>query len=374
MRTVFLLFSLLAALLLLLPVLFCGSADSLRDPAIRPDPCDTASSAHTAQPMDWLSDTGDSVQTEYAETEISLQIPKDAAVETTQRMDAGIMIEEETQPVPLPSAAESMYQDDAYTVVVSYPFIEGEMRLSDYLIGILLAEIPAGFEWDAKCAQAVAARSYVLYRVQHGYSLNDTSCAYFTEERAREFYGDLYEDVRAAAEALIRATDGMILTYEGDVCCTAFHAMSYRSTENAEDIWGQAMPYLVSVSSPEAEDLAGMRTSRTFTEEELCVLFSIDRAFPVTMTTRESGGVETVQFGETVVDGAAVRKILHLRSSIFWVDVQDDSSVTIAVGGYGHGVGMSQYGAQEMALQGATWKEILAHYYQNTVVGTLYEK
>ena len=262
--------------------------------------------------------------------------------------------------------------DKDYYVTVSVNGAKERMSLHEYLVGILLAELPMGFCEDARYAQAVAARSYIVHYVERGMGLGPWSCAYYTRERAREKYTHLYDIALEQAIAAVEATDGIILTYGNKACMAAFHAMSYDKTESAGAVWGEEMPYLVPVSTPEDIEMGGMETSYTFSQKELSALLGGECRLPMTYTASEGGRVDRVTFASGDSYAATeVRSALSLRSTAFASVTQNKKQITITVLGYGHGVGMSQWGAQMMALGGHSWRQILSHYYMGASLDTL---
>ena len=258
--------------------------------------------------------------------------------------------------------------------------------LAAYLPGVLAGEMPALFETQALMAQAVAARTYILHRMEHPSPAhpdadicNDSACckAYVTEEELRKNWGDHYDTYWARITNAVQSTDGQYLTYEGAPIEAVFHSSSKGTTESSEAIWNPR-PYLISVESPETEsDVKNLVTEVSFSAEELrsCLSdkfpdlrFSADPAVWLTdLQLTDSGRVDSISVCGTPLKGTQLRSALGLRSSAFSVDYADDA-FTFTVSGYGHGVGMSQYGANVYAKQGWGYDEILAHYYPNTQI------
>ena len=261
--------------------------------------------------------------------------------------------------------------DDGYAVTLLLDGEETVLPLSDVLTGILLAELPAGFSYETRCAQAVAARTYLLYRIRHGLPVSGDSgvcCAYFTEEEGKDFWGELWERALARARKAVSATDGEVLLWEGEPACTVFHAMSWERTENAENVWGYPVPYLVSVPTPEPPDLAGMRREYLFSAETLAEMTGQPLPLSAEPIRDDDGSITAVSLGGTVYPRTALRSLLGLRSARITEAEQTENGLRLVTAGYGHGVGMSQYGAQEMALSGKSYREILAHYYPGLVL------
>ena len=262
-----------------------------------------------------------------------------------------------------------------------------EMDLGTYLVGVVRAEMPASFELEALKAQAVAARTYTLYKIQTGGNHGDdadictdsTCCqAYIAEDRARENWGDDADENEAKIEAAVRDTDGETILYDGVPILAVFHSSSAGRTRAAGEVWVNDLPYLQAVESPEPGDAIPNYYSRAeFTAEEFRekVLAALPEAdLSGTMdtwlqnaVTDTAGSVETVEVGGVMVKGSTVRSILGLRSACFEWEIQGQTLVFF-VTGFGHGVGMSQYGANQMAAEGADYVEILTHYYTGVTV------
>ena len=263
-----------------------------------------------------------------------------------------------------------------------------EMDLGTYLVGVVRAEMPASFQLEALKAQATAARTYTLYQLRgggrHGAEADictDHTCcqAYLDEAQARTNWGadaDAYEE---KVERAVQETDGETILYGGEPILAVFHSSSAGRTRAAGEVWVEDLPYLQAVSSPEAADRIPNYHSRTeFSAEDLRdkVLAACPEAElsgPVSgwlrdAVTDSAGSVETVTVGGVPMKGSRLRSILGLRSACFEWETSE-KGVVFYVTGYGHGVGMSQYGADAMAASGADYKEILTHYYSGVTVG-----
>ncbi len=262
-----------------------------------------------------------------------------------------------------------------------------EMDLGTYLVGVVRAEMPASFELEALKAQAVAARTYTLYKLQsggnHGEDANictDHTCcqAYLNEEAARTNWGEQAAAYEAKVEGAVRETDGETILYGGVPILAVFHSSSPGLTRAAGEVWVNDLPYLQAVASPEAGERIPNYYSRiAFTAEELKA--KLQAAFPEAELSGgmenwlknpaadSAGSVGTVSVGGVTAKGTQVRTALGLRSACFTWEVQEGKMVFF-VTGYGHGVGLSQYGASAMAAAGADYREILTHYYTGVTV------
>lgn len=253
-----------------------------------------------------------------------------------------------------------------------------KMDIDEYLCGVVAAEMPAEFEEEALKAQAVAARSYAYYRKENpspdhpeaAVCTNFAHCkAYKSPEMQKVSWGD---DTKKYSEKISRAvysTSGKIITYEGDVAMAVFHSQSGSGrTENSKDVWGGDVPYLVSVESHGEENAPNFYSTQTFSLEELRRNLNVKISGAEDIGTpilSEGGSVKSITIGGVEFSGRDIRSIFNLRSSCFKITVNNNTA-TFEVMGYGHGVGMSQYGANAMAKEGYSYIDILKHYYTGT--------
>ena len=262
------------------------------------------------------------------------------------------------------------------------------VSMRDYVLGAVAAEMPMSYADDALRAQAVAAHSYALaVKAQCDGSDPSLQGAYFkadpvrrigfvTDEVMQSLWGDQYEENRARLESVVGPVLDQVLLYEGAPALACYHAISNGMTESSEAVWGTALPYLVSVDSSLDLQSPDYEQTITMTAQEVSECLSANFA-GLDLTTDPSewftklelspaGYVQKVSIGQVVCNGADVRNALSLRSAAFTIEYTEDKVFSITTHGYGHGVGMSQYGANAMALTGKGYKEILAHYYPGT--------
>ena len=296
--------------------------------------------------------------------------------------------EENTQLLPMYQAGSAQSADGQRQVelLLEDGSVE-KLTLADYLWGVVAAEMPASFELEALKAQAVAARTY--WASQSGTSKHtgadiceDSGCcqAYISREAAQENWADRAEDYTLHIAQAVAQTDGLCVSYEGKPIQALFFSSAPGSTVDAQTVWGRAVPYLVSVDSPEGDEVPNYRSELTVTTGQFRALVreqfpDADLTGPVSgwlsdFVWEPSGTVNTVKVGGITVTGAQVRKLLGLRSSCFGVSVSGDE-MTFHVTGYGHGVGMSQHGANAMARQGKSFSDILTWYYTGAQVTEL---
>lgn len=303
---------------------------------------------------------------------------------------------EETEPLPtatLPLANPSVASpilgwDQGHTLRLSRGdgSVE-ELTLRDYLWGVTAAEMPASFSLEALKAQTVAARTYCLYQrdgagEKHpGADVCDdyTCCqAYLTPEQAAVGWGEEAESYAAKINRALLETDGLVCLYEGKPIDAVFFSSTAGRTSDAVSVWGTDIPYLSAVDSPEGEEVPGWQTVVTFSLEEFAArlretypeadLTSPPREWFRDLVTDDSGMVTTVTVGGVSLSGGQARSLFGLRSAHFTAAATEEG-VTFWVTGYGHAVGMSQYGANAMAKEGKSFQEILEWYYTGVTVG-----
>lgn len=265
------------------------------------------------------------------------------------------------------------------SLVILFRDLDGsvlEMGLDDYITGAVLGEMPASFTMEALKAQAVAARTYAWKAKVSGGKHGDGSVcgnyaccqAYISEAQYLESGGDTKSVDRIKTAVL--ATSDLVLTYEGNLIEATYFSCSGGKTEDAVAVWGSDVPYLRSVESPGEEGAAWYTDEITFTGDALEAALGIQlpelsRDWFGDITYTNGGGVETIRIGSELFSGTELRGLLKLRSTAFTVTVQEDTAIFLTRG-YGHRVGMSQYGADAMAAAGADYAQILAHYYPGT--------
>ena len=293
------------------------------------------------------------------------------------------------EPEPAAPETAAVHHDRDVTLTIQDGDTTEQMTLERYLTGVVRGEMPASFEMEALRAQAAAERSYVYYQLAAGrkdshpdadFCTDHTCCsAYLSETAAREKWGGDFAPWNTRVEQAVSDTDGQVVLYNGRPILSVFHSSSAGRTAAAGDVWSGDLPYLVSVDSPEGEEtVPNYYSTVTFTaaeakeklltaHPELKLSGTPDRWFGAA-AENGSGRVETVSVGGTDIEGTELRRIFGLRSACFTV-AADSESVTFRVTGYGHGVGMSQYGANQLAREGKTWQEILEWYYTGATVG-----
>ena len=260
-----------------------------------------------------------------------------------------------------------------------------DVSVRDYVIGAVCAEMPASFEPEALKAQAVTAHTYaerqrITEKENPSSELcgadfsNDTSKyqGYFTDSQIKHYFGDNYDEYYKKISSAVDEVLSYILTFNEEPAIAAFHSMSSGKTESAENAWGTPVEYLVPVDS--SYDTSAPRYMEEVSIDKAFLKNCLETSFEgitlgdnmtewvIPAEISDSGTVLTVRAGDMTVTGNDIRTALGLRSADFEVEYTDDKAV-FTTKGFGHGVGMSQYGANAMASEGKTWREILEHYY-----------
>lgn len=268
--------------------------------------------------------------------------------------------------------------DEAVTLRVLVDGAVREQTLHDYLVCVLLAEVPSGFAAEALKAQACAARTFALRQAGAGKHAEADVCA--SAACCQGWCAAEQWPEHAAAEAAVTETDGLAVVYDGQLIDATYFSCSGGRTEAAVAVWGGEIPYLQSVPSPGEEDAPRETETLTFTAEEFrdhitparpdADLSGTPETWFGTVRYTEGGGIGTLELGGASFTGTELRRLLGLRSTDIEFSPQKDG-VTVTTHGFGHRVGLSQYGAEAMAQAGRRFDEILLHYYQGTEIRRL---
>ena len=263
-----------------------------------------------------------------------------------------------------------------------------EAELEKYITNVVAAEMPASFHSEALKAQAVCARTYALRKINKNSDAHKGAdvctdyahCqAYQSDDTLKKNWGKNYKTNMKKLQKCVSETKGEVLTYNGDYAISVFHSCSNGKTENASDVWGGSYPYLSAVESMGDFEKKDYHTKvniskndflskiNTLTENELSLT---DKIIIENYEMTDGNNVKYVTVNNTRLEGTELRKLFSLRSTAFTISVQEND-VVFDVFGNGHGVGMSQYGANAMAEKNAKYDEILSHYYHGTKLDAL---
>ncbi len=256
------------------------------------------------------------------------------------------------------------------------------MELEEYIIEVVAGEVYPTYEPEALKAQAVAARTYLYYKMSGGgcanggdICTNSAHCqAFKSQEQMHSQWGSNYEKYYNAIASAVTETAGEIIKYANKPICALYHSSSVGSTEDCVSVFGGSHPYLISVETTADKSEEELTQSLTLTKEEFIKKINatfddvnIDSISIKISSYTAAGRVATVQIGEKTIKATALRTALGLRSTDFTFE-NNQTSITFYMKGHGHGVGMSQHGAQAMAQEGYDYKQILTHYYTGTTI------
>ncbi len=264
-----------------------------------------------------------------------------------------------------------------------------EIGMDEYLYGVVAAEMPASFEIEALKAQATVARTYTAYKIFKGSKhseadiCDDSSCcqAWISKEDRFQKWNEADRQANwNKITSAVEATKGEIITYNGEPINAFFHSNSGGITEKASNVWGGSdLPYLQSVSTSGEEGYTQYESSVTLTKEEFVqkmmtvypefeIDFNEENAIQILEYT-ESERIRTIKIGNVNISGVEARTIFGLKSTKFTINIGEN--VVFNVNGYGHGVGLSQTGADAMAKMGNNYEQIINHYFTDVKIEKL---
>ena len=289
----------------------------------------------------------------------------------------GLTLEGETDPLP---AEEVLLWDEAAGSTFT-------LSVREYLIGAVASEMPVSWPDEALKAQAVASHSYLLYCRDHR-STEENGGAWLSVDPARRqgcltdpvlrsYWGTAYEQNYARLSALVDQVADALLLYDGAPAAACYHAISCGRTEASEEVWESALPYLRSVESPWDRSAEGYEVTVELTEAQVSAALAEGLGLQTGDTPPDSwfsspsltdaGYVSSLTVCGQPVGGTTLRQVLGLRSSCFFIQYQG-GSFAVTTQGYGHGVGLSQWGAKGMAEEGQSYQQILAHYFPGSTL------
>lgn len=267
--------------------------------------------------------------------------------------------------IELTSRFQTEKKDHIVTVKTSQKTYK--IELEDYLVGVLAGEMPVSFELEALKAQAVASRTFVLSR---NLIVDNTtnSQVYLNDSQMKEKWGKQYKKNKSKIKKAIQETRGEVLTYHGEYISALFFSSSNGKTVNSEDYFTGHLDYLKAVDSSWDQSMdPNYQRTKTFTKKQLASIFHVSSPKIKVIAYTSSGYVDQVSINGRKYSGREIREKLQLASSCFQVK-KTSQGYQFTTKGSGHGVGMSQYGAQGMAKNHKTYDEILHHYYQNVKI------
>ena len=246
------------------------------------------------------------------------------------------------------------------------------LNMTDYLIGVVSSEMPASFNLEALKAQSVLARTYALKAKQTGKKLTDTvsTQSYIDIDQMKNKWGNSFNTYYNKIKNAVENTNGEYLSYNGNYIEALYHSTNNGKTESSLDVFGNYYPYLISVSSEYDKNASSyLRTINMPLDtisNKLGLSLNNDSVISILSYT-DGGNIKEININGNNFSGKKVRELLNLRSADFDISISDNNA-NITTRGYGHGVGMSQYGANGMANAGYSYKNILSHYYPGTTL------
>lgn len=273
---------------------------------------------------------------------------------------------------------ETVFLNEEKTVTIKNNETKEEknLELEEYIIGVVAGEMPASFEIEALKAQAIAARSYAMNKINTSNETYDlvtdvTNQVYITTDEMKNKWQSEYDYYYEKIKNAVLETQGLVMKYNDEIISAYYFAMSNGSTEDVSLVFGESKDYLQSVDSSWDENVKNFTVETNITKEEFCKKLDIscDDIIIKDIKRSETNRVNEITINNKKFKGTKVRSLLNLRSTDF--DIEINESIKITTKGYGHGVGMSQYGANEMAKNGSTYEEILKHYYNNIEISKI---
>lgn len=245
-----------------------------------------------------------------------------------------------------------------------------KLNLEEYLIGVVGGEMPASFHSEALKAQAIAARTYTLKAIKNNKKLTDnvSTQVYKDNNELKKIWGNSYNNYYNKIKNAVNSTQGMYITYDGQYIDALFHSTSNGYTEDASNVWKNSIPYLKSVKSLWDKNVNSYSKTIYLSYSDFSKIIGIDinNNSTISLIRNKSNRVSNIKIESKSFTGIEFRNLLSLRSTDFSINLKE--KVEITTRGYGHGVGLSQYGANEMAKVGYTYDQIIKHYYTGVVI------
>jgi len=280
----------------------------------------------------------------------------------------------------LPTETIEFQSVDRHTVLLERADEIVEIDLDTYVLSVLLGEVPASFHLEALKAQAVAIRTYTLYHCldnKHAEAQlcdDATCCQAYVQPQTYLNMGHTQAELDRMMTA-VESTLGQVITYKGEIIDATYFSCSGGRTEDAAAVWGKEVPYLVSVDSPGEEFSETYEKTTTIPKNQFLIKLGLEEnrildSRDISVTYSNNNSIVHIQVFDRTFSATDLRKLLDLPSAEMKFEITEES-VEITTKGSGHRVGLSQYGAQAMALRGSAYDEILTHYYSDTVLTSI---
>lgn len=266
---------------------------------------------------------------------------------------------------------DNIIEKEEEKVLLSYNDSVISLDMDDYLIGVLSCEMPALFHEEALKAGAIAARTFYMFKKlnYNNYVTKESDQCYVSIEEMKEKWGSNFDKYYSKIKSIVESTNDEVISYDGSIIESFYFSISNGYTEDLLNVFNDEKPYLVSVASLWDKDVKNYMVSKSI-DIDLFINklgLSYSDINDISYDRFSSGRVNNVCFSNKCFSGIEIRKTLGLRSADFDITINKDN-VDIVTRGYGHGVGMSQYGANMMAKEGYSYKEILSYYYKGTEI------
>ena len=267
--------------------------------------------------------------------------------------------------------ATFLFSNNEKTIIVHLTDLDLYLDLNDYVTGVVASEMPALFNEEALKAQAVAARSFATSKIENNFlelTSGISDQVYSPNFKLKEKWNDDYNKYYNKIYNCVKSTHNKVIKRDNKILRTYYFSMSNGYTENSQTVFNDTT--FTSVKSLENENTPNYKFQKTFSSSDLKKLLNMSNIDIQNIERNETNHVKSITINNKTYTGIEFRKLLNLRSTDFTIEKQDNNYIITTIG-YGHGVGMSQYGANQMAKEGSSYKEILNHYYENTEISEI---
>ena len=267
--------------------------------------------------------------------------------------------------------ATFLFSNNEKTIIVHLTDLDLYLDLNDYVTGVVASEMPALFNEEALKAQAVAARSFATSKIENNFlelTSGISDQVYSPNFKLKEKWNDDYNKYYNKIYNCVKSTHNEVIKRDNKILRTYYFSMSNGYTENSQTVFNDTT--FTSVKSLENENTPNYKFQKTFSSSDLNKLLNVSNIDIQNIERNETNHVKSITINNKTYTGIEFRKLLNLRSTDFTIEKQDNNYIITTIG-YGHGVGMSQYGANQMAKEGSSYKEILNHYYENTEISEI---
>ena len=267
--------------------------------------------------------------------------------------------------------ATFLFSNNEKTIIVHLTDLDLYLDLNDYVTGVVASEMPALFNEEALKAQAVAARSFATSKIENNFlelTSGISDQVYSPNFKLKEKWNDDYNKYYNKIYNCVKSTHNEVIKRDNKILRTYYFSMSNGYTENSQTVFNDTT--FTSVKSLENENTPNYKFQKTFSSSDLNKLLNVSNIDIQNIERNATNHVKSITINNKIYTGIEFRKLLNLRSTDFTIEKKDNNYIITTIG-YGHGVGMSQYGANQMAKEGSSYKEILNHYYENTEISEI---